>query len=254
MAHLASKRSSLRDLVLYKGLATSPREAEGLILAGRVLVNNQVLTKPGQTVPTRSVVNVKESKRFVSRGGEKLLGALQAFGLSATGATAVDLGASTGGFTHCLLRSGARIVFAVDIGRGLLDWSLRSDARVRCLEGRHARDLQPEWFEGACISLVTADLSFISVTVINQPLLRLARVQGQGFDCVALLKPQFEAPRHQVEPGGVVRDPNVINEILENTIKRSENTGLLARGVSPSVLRGPKGNQEMFIHFWVPPR
>lgn len=213
-------------------------------MAGRVRVAGRPAGKCGDTVrPGESVEVVPGPRRFVSRGGEKLDGAFEDLRLCAEGVVALDVGASTGGFTECLLRRGARRVFAVDVGLRLLDASLRADPRVVVLEGvnfRHAPpDLLPEK-----VSLATVDVSFISLRHLLGP---LRRFLAPGALVVALVKPQFEAGREAVGKGGVVRDEAARREAVRSVRAFAESIGYAVAGEAPSRLRGPKGNQEVFV-------
>jgi len=237
------------DVVLAEqGLAESREKAKRLIMAGQVwLVQGEAKTpvaKPGQQVPRSACLEVKESERFVSRGGYKLLTALEHFGLDVSGMTALDAGASTGGFTDCLLQFGASRVYAVDVGHGQLHWKLVRDDRVVNLERvnlRHAApDLLPEK-----VDLVVADCSFISLRLILPPCLQFLK---DGGHVLALVKPQFElGPEHAVK--GVVRSEELqlkaVDEIREFA---REVLGLTVLGAVPAGIKGPKGNQEYLLH------
>lgn len=235
----------LDTLLVERGLASSHALAQRLIGAGQVRVAGQVADKPGLRVATDAEITVDVAPRFVSRGGEKLEAALVRFGIDVTGATAADIGASTGGFTDCLLQRGARRVYAIDVGYGLLDWRLRNDPRVVVMERVNARYLQslPE-----LVDLVTTDVSFISLGLILPAAARWLRPGGQ---IVALIKPQFEAERHQVGKGGVVRDPAVHHAVLEHVVEMAAESGLGLHGLMPSPLHGPAGNVE-FLGWWKP--
>ena len=231
-------------LLVERGLAESRARAQRLIRAGLVRVAGQVADKPGTRVVTNAQVALQARPRFVSRGGEKLEAALARFGLDVEGTVVADTGASTGGFTHCLLQRGARRVYAIDVGYGQLDWRLRNDPRVVVMERTNARYLEnlPEQ-----VDLVTADVSFISLGLILPAAVGWLRPGGQ---VVALIKPQFEAGRREVEKGGVVRDPDVHRRVLERVLGSAAGLGLGLRGLMPSPLRGPAGNVE-FLGWWV---
>ena len=225
-------------LVVERGLAPSREQARALIMAGSVTVEGQVEDKPGTMVDERSAVFAEVASKYVSRGGLKLEKALDAFGLDVTGLVAVDIGASTGGFTDCLLQRGAARVYAVDVGYGQLDWRLRTDPRVVVIERTNVRYLSslPEPAD-----LATVDASFISLRLVIPATTRLLR--GSGL-VVALVKPQFEAGRGRVGKGGVVRDPEVHREVLRGLAEwgGAEGYGFQKLAVSP--IRGPAGNVE----------
>lgn len=244
-----AKNADRADVVLAEqGLAESREKAKRLIMAGQVcLVQGGARTpvaKPGQMVPRTARLEVKESERFVSRGGYKLLTALEHFGLDVTGLVALDAGASTGGFTDCLLQFGAARVYAVDVGHGQLHWKLVQDPRVVNLDGvnlRHAtEDLLPEQ-----VDLVVADCSFISLRLILPPCLRFLKDGGQ---ILALVKPQFElGPEHAVK--GVVRSEEMqLAAVAQVRDFARDELGLTPLGFVPAGIRGPKGNQEYLLH------
>ncbi len=236
-------------LLVQRGLVRSREEAQGLVMAGSVLVDGVALTKPGHSVSAQASVEVTASRRFVSRGGDKLLGALEHYGLNPAGLAAVDLGASTGGFTDCLLQHGARRVYAVDVGYGQFDFSLRARPEVVVLEKTNARFLKagdiPEPAD-----LVVIDVSFISLDKILPAAAALLRPGGR---VLALIKPQFEAGRGLVRKG-VIRDPEVHRRVIESVRGFGARIGLVEQGeVCPSPLLGPKGNREFFILFSLQP-
>ena len=224
-------------LLVERGLAESRNQAQALVLAGLV----PGFDKPGTQVDETAEVTVERPPPYVSRGGDKLAHALDAFAVSPAGRDCLDVGASTGGFTDCLLQRGARRVIALDVGYGQLHPRLRADSRVVVLERTNARDpgtlpFAPE--------LVTCDVSFISVQTVLPPVLRLAR---PGWEALALVKPQFEAGRSEA-PRGVVRDPDVHRNILRSVSEAAQGTGAAVTGVVDSGLPGPKGNREFFLH------
>ncbi|MGQ9887733.1 MAG: TlyA family RNA methyltransferase [Aggregatilineales bacterium] len=227
------------DLILVeRGLVHSREKARALIMAGEVTVNGIVVDKPGVRVSVSDCLHVKERPRFVSRGGEKLNAALNAFAISVAGRLCADVGASTGGFTDCLLQRGARRVYAIDVGYGQLDYRLRKDERVVVMERTNARYVEslPER-----VGLVVVDASFISLQVL------LPVIRGwlySAADVVTLIKPQFEAGRGQVGKGGVVRDSAVHRRVLLTTLSFAVELGYSARGLIVSPLRGPAGNVE----------
>lgn len=223
----------------------SRSEAALAIQAGRVTVSGRPATKAGALVsPDEPIVLSAPPRRFVSRGGEKLDAALARFGLDVSGRLALDAGASTGGFTDCLLQRGAAAVVAVDVGYGQLDWRLRQDPRVTLLERTNVRDLRPEQLPFTP-DLVTADLSFISLRLVLPALRRCA---APGSDFVLLVKPQFEVGRERVGPGGVVRDPGAWRDAVAEVARAGEALGLCPVGVTVSPLPGPAGNVEFFLH------
>jgi 23S rRNA (cytidine1920-2'-O)/16S rRNA (cytidine1409-2'-O)-methyltransferase len=200
-----------------------------------------VAARPGQVVASDAAVTVEAPAQFVSRGGEKLAQALLTFGIDPTGWVCADIGASTGGFTDCLLQRGAARVYAIDVGYGHLDWSLRQDARVVVLERTNIRHLAglPE-----PIDLATIDVSFIGLALVLPVVRRLVRPAGQA---VALVKPQFEASRGQVGRGGVVRERATHRQVLERGIEAARANAFAVRGLTPSPLRGPAGNIEFLL-------
>jgi 23S rRNA (cytidine1920-2'-O)/16S rRNA (cytidine1409-2'-O)-methyltransferase len=241
---MAKKRLDL--LLTEMGRAESREKAQRLILAGLVRVDGQVVDKPGRPCAEDAAIEVEAGNRFVSRGGEKLEEAFKQFQIGVGGRVCADIGASTGGFTDCLLQHGAVKVYAVDVGRGQLDWKLRNDPRVVVKEGLNARYLQPadipEPFQFAVV-----DVSFISLTLILPPVTKLLAPSGE---LVTLIKPQFEAGREKVGKGGVVRDPAVHEEVIGQV--RRFGTGTLPldwKGCCESPIKGPAGNVE-FLAWW----
>ncbi len=235
----------LDQWLVTHGYAPTRDEARAAIMAGDVTVDGVVMDKPGRRMRAGARVAVRRPEHvFVGRGGLKLTHALAAFGIDPGGRTAVDLGASTGGFTDCLLQAGVARVCAVDVGRGQLAWRLRTDPRVVCLEGINARYVTPEQVGGPC-DLVTVDLAFISLRLVWPA---IAPVVRPGGDVVALIKPQFEAGRPHVRRGGVVRDPAVHEAVLRTTLDAAAASGLVTRAVTASPLTGPAGNIEYFAH------
>jgi 23S rRNA (cytidine1920-2'-O)/16S rRNA (cytidine1409-2'-O)-methyltransferase len=241
---VAARGVRIDRLLVDRGLVPSRERAQRLVMAGEVLVDDRPVTKPGTVVPAEAVLRLRTAASpYVSRGGEKLAGALDAFGLDVEGRTALDVGASTGGFTDCLLRRGARRVIALDVGYGQLAWSLRQDPRVVVLERVNARALTAGLLPGTP-DLATVDVSFISLAHV---LPAVAGVLAPGGEIVALVKPQFEVGRGQVGKGGVVRDPALRAGAVAGVRAVAAAAGLDVRGEAPSVLPGPKGNQEVFL-------
>lgn len=241
-----SNRPRLDVALVDRGLAESRHKAQALIMAGSVRVDGRIAAKPAFPVTPEARIEVSEPARFVSRGGEKLEHALRFFGLDVTGMFCLDVGASTGGFTDCLLQRGAARVVAVDVGRGQLHARLRADSRVLLREGLNARFLAPSDLPEppgfACV-----DVSFISLAKIMPA---VAAVLRPGAAIVTLVKPQFEAGRDQVSRGGVVRDPAVRAEVLARVRRMGEHgAGLVWVGVVESPLTGPAGNVE-FLACW----
>ncbi len=221
----------------------SKSQARSLIMEGRVRVNGTPATKPGAAVRAQAQIEVERPRPFVSRGGEKLAHALDAFGIDPAGLQTLDIGASTGGFTDCLLSRGAAHVTAVDVGYGQLDWKLRNDPRVTVVERTNFRHLSDDAFPGG-FELIVIDTSFISLRTI------LARAVGylsQAGQIVALVKPQFEAGRERLGSGGVVRDPEVHRAILREVRDAMEPLGLGALALLASPLLGPAGNREFLM-------
>jgi 23S rRNA (cytidine1920-2'-O)/16S rRNA (cytidine1409-2'-O)-methyltransferase len=234
----AMTRIRLDVLLHERGLVESRETAKRLILAGHVLVNGQVASKAGVAVEDTAQLQIQQGLPYVSRGGFKLEKALRAFGLSPQGLVAADVGASTGGFTDCLLQQGAARVYALDVGYGQLDWSLRQDARVVVMERTNARYVEtlPE-----PVALVTIDVSFISLRLV---LPQVQRWLAEGGQVVALIKPQFEAGAGQVGKGGVVREERVHRQVLRDVLGWAIAHGWALRGLTRSPLKGPKGNIE----------
>lgn len=226
------------------GLFPTADLAARAVMAGLVQVNGQRVTKPGTPVAVADGLSIAEREKYVGRGGVKLEAGLDAFGVDPSGLVCVDIGASTGGFTDCLLQRGAVFVYAIDAGHGQLDWRLREDSRVECREKTNARFLQAEDFSRAP-QLAVGDVSFISLTVI---LPAVFGILPAGADAVFLLKPQFEAPREDVGSGGVVRDEVVHERCVAKVRECVQGSGQLWLGCIPSPLKGRDGNVEFLIH------
>jgi 23S rRNA (cytidine1920-2'-O)/16S rRNA (cytidine1409-2'-O)-methyltransferase len=234
----------LDKLLLEKNMAPTRQKAQALIAAGQVLVNNRLADKAGTMVEDSATIDVKESCPYVSRGGYKLEKGLKFFKINPTDLICIDIGASTGGFTDCLLKKGAAKVYAVDVGYGQLAWELRQDSRVVVMERTNARYLTAENLDGL-VDFAVIDASFISLKLLIPPLLPLFRKQ---VSILALIKPQFEVGRGKVGKGGVVRVPALHQEVIDAIIDFCKTIGLESRGVTPSPILGPKGNKEFLIH------
>jgi 23S rRNA (cytidine1920-2'-O)/16S rRNA (cytidine1409-2'-O)-methyltransferase len=234
-------KARLDVLLVERRLAESREKAQALIASGAVSVDGDTIAKPSAVVPSDAEIVVSEGPAYVSRGGLKLAGALDALRQNPAGLVCADVGASTGGFTDCLLQRGAARVYAVDVGYGQLAWTLRQDPRVVVLERVNARHPLP--IDGP-VDLATVDVSFISLTLV---LPSVATILKPGGRIIALVKPQFEAGRDEVGRGGVVRDPFVRARTVGRVCLWAIERGLRVRGVTPSPIPGPKGNREIFI-------
>lgn len=238
-------RRRLDAELVRRGLVVSRTGAAEAIRAGRVLVGGAPASTPARQVAAGEAITVTgPPPRFVSRGGDKLDAALRRFRVDVTGRRALDAGASTGGFTDCLLQAGAAHVYSVDVGRGQLAWTLRQDRRVTVVERTNVRALEPAALGGA-VDVVTADLSFISLLTVAPALAGCAIPDG---DFVLLVKPQFEAGRALVGRGGVVRDPAIHRRVLDEIVDGLASSGLLPQAVMPSPRRGADGNIEFLVH------
>lgn len=226
------------------GLAPSREKARALIMAGEVLVNGQTAHKAGEEVSSEANIEVKgDPVPFVSRGGLKLQKAVTVFPIDLTGKDCLDIGASTGGFTDCMLQHGAHHVWALDVGYGQLDWRLRNDERVTVMERTNARYMEPNWFP-APFAFASIDVSFISLKLILPPLLNCL---GEGGQVAALIKPQFEAGKGEVGKNGVVRDKALHARICAMVMQFSQDLGFWVRDLSFSPITGPKGNIEFLL-------
>jgi 23S rRNA (cytidine1920-2'-O)/16S rRNA (cytidine1409-2'-O)-methyltransferase len=237
-------KTRLDVLVFERGLAPSRERAQALLLAGSILVNGQKATKPGTQVASDARVEmIGEPQKYVSRGGLKLEGALEDFGVSPEGRVCLDVGSSTGGFTDCLLQRGATRVHAVDVSNDQLDWKLRQDARVTFIE-KNARYLEPgDIAERA--QLAVMDVSFISATKV---LPALVAAVAPGAEILVLIKPQFELAKREVGKGGIVKDAALHQKAIESVTHTASGLGLEILGVKPSHIAGTEGNQEFFLH------
>lgn len=240
-----SGKERLDKLMVDRGLTSSRERARALILAGQVVVGEHAVDKAGTRVEVDAPIRVKgEDIPYVSRGGIKLAHALDVFAVTVAGRTAIDVGASTGGFTDCLLQRGAARVYAVDVGYGQLAWKLREDPRVVSMERTNIRQLTAGTLE-TIPNLAVIDASFISLDKVLPPTLALLTPDAE---VVALIKPQFEVGRGQVGKGGVVRDPRQHDEVIARIRTEAEGLGCTVLGVTDSPLLGQKGNREFLIH------
>jgi 23S rRNA (cytidine1920-2'-O)/16S rRNA (cytidine1409-2'-O)-methyltransferase len=241
----APRKSRLDTLVFARNLAPSRERAQALILAGHVAVNGRTATKAGEAVAIDADITLLAADHpYVGRGGIKLAHALETFGIAVAGRRALDIGASTGGFTDVLLQAGASGVVALDVGHGQLDWRLRTDPRVVVREGLNARNLVATDLPYR-VDIVTIDVAFISLAHI---LPAVPALLAPGADVIALVKPQFEAGRAEVGPGGIVSDPLIHAQVLERVTQVAAGTGLERVGMTPSPITGATGNREFFLH------
>jgi len=241
---MKAERRRIDQLLTDRGLAPSREKARALLLAGAVRVANQRVDKPGTLVDLDAAIEVAEQMPYVSRGGFKLAAALDHFHVDPAGRVCLDIGASTGGFTDCLLQRGAARVHAVDVGHGQLDWKLRNDSRVVLHEGVNARFLQPADL-GETVSLAVCDVSFISATLI---LPVLPPVLGDPGEIVILVKPQFEVGRDQVGKGGIVREPSLHRAACDKVQTSAAALGFADIAIVPSPILGAEGNREFLLY------
>ena len=242
-------RERIDKLLLDRGLVTSREAGRARILAGEVLVDERPVTKAGSLVDATAAIRLKSiAAPYVSRGGTKLAKALNEFKIAVAGKSALDVGASTGGFTDCLLQHGAARVFAVDVGYGQLDWRLRNDPRVVVLEKTNVRYLEVSALPSR-VGVATVDVSFISLKLVLPSIKNLLE---PGADVVALIKPQFEVGKGQVGKGGVVRSPEDHQRVIQEIAAAAAALGFSVHGVIESPLLGPKGNKEFLIHLSLP--
>ena len=236
-----AKKTRIDLLLVERGLVESRSQAQRLIMAGQVRVNDQVVNVSSRKFAFNAQITLESGPRFVSRGGDKLAAALETFSTDIDGKVCADVGASTGGFTDCLLQAGAARVYAIDVGRGVLHWRLRNHPKVVVMEGVNAREMEslPE-----SIQVVTIDASFISLRTLLPSVVQWLDKDGE---VIALVKPQFEAGREAVGKGGVVRDPLVHQRVLRQVIDCAVELKLGPQAVMTSPLRGPKGNREFLL-------
>jgi 23S rRNA (cytidine1920-2'-O)/16S rRNA (cytidine1409-2'-O)-methyltransferase len=245
------KRERIDKLLVSKGLAESRTKAQAMVMAGSVLVNEQRVEKPSDQFPPDVSIRIKDAdnpaSRYFGRGGVKLEAALREFQIDARGFVCLDVGASTGGFTHCLLQHGATRVFAIDVGHNQIDWRLRQDSRVEVREGVNARYLQPDNFPTQ-FDLIVVDVSFISLTKVLPALVPLLKRHGK---LIALIKPQFEVGRGEVGGGGIVKDPAQHQRVVQEINEFTRTIGLIPQQVIESPIRGAEGNVEFLAFFGV---
>ncbi len=241
---MAKEKERLDKVLVKRGLAESREKAQALIMAGQVYVNGIRIDKAGTKIPLGAEIEIRgKGLPFVSRGGLKLAHALKEFALEPREFICADIGASTGGFTHCLLKAGARRVYAIDVGKGQLHFRLRQDPRVVVMEGVNARYLKAEDLPEP-VDLATIDVSFISLTKV---LPAVANILKPGGQIIALIKPQFEVGPKRVGKGGVVRDPKLHEEVVDQIKSFAQKLGFKVLGVAESPLLGPAGNKEFLI-------
>ena len=244
---MAKKRLDLR--LVEENLAESKEPAQRLVIAGKVRVDGQLAVAPSQMIKDDATLDVNSGKQFVSRGGKKLAAALDAFPVNVQGLVCADAGASTGGFTDCLLQNGAAKVYAIDVGHGILDWKLRNDPHVVVMEQTNARHVSKL---DEPVDLVVIDASFISLKVLL-PVIKgwfppMVSQKKGGGEVIALIKPQFEAKREESKFGkGVIRDPEIHRRVLHEILTFAKDQGLPPRGLLRSPVLGPKGNVEFLV-------
>jgi 23S rRNA (cytidine1920-2'-O)/16S rRNA (cytidine1409-2'-O)-methyltransferase len=249
MTNPKTTKVRLDCLLVERGMASSREQAQALILAGAVLVGERPADKAGSAVPSDAEIRIRrEENPYVSRGGLKLRGALDTLGLSVQGLVALDVGASTGGFTDCLLQAGATKVYAIDVGYGQLAWKLREDARVVCIERTNIRHYDGNGISDG-IDIAVIDASFISLRLVIPPVLKLIK---NGAIVLALVKPQFEVGKGEVGMRGVVRDPALHERVLTETASFCRELGLDVLENCASPLTGPAGNREFFLYMKKP--
>ena len=239
------EKERLDVLLVNRGMVESREKAKAVIMTGNVFVNEQREDKAGQKFPVDVYIEIRGKKlKFVSRGGYKLEKALQVFPITLTDLTCMDVGASTGGFTDCMLQNGAKFVYSIDVGTNQLAWKLRQDERVRSMEKTNIRYVTPEDV-GEPVDFVSIDVAFISLTKVLEPIWHLMKDEAQ---MVCLIKPQFEAGREKVGKKGVVRDLTVHKEVMEHVISYAKSLGFGIKGLDFSPIRGPEGNIEYLLY------
>jgi 23S rRNA (cytidine1920-2'-O)/16S rRNA (cytidine1409-2'-O)-methyltransferase len=238
-------KDRLDQILLTRKLAPTIEAARAMIYAGEIFLAEQLSDKPGRVCSTDVAIRVKEKSPYVSRGGLKLEKALAEFRVSPAGRVCLDIGASSGGFTDCLLQNNARKVHAVDVAYGQLAWKIRQDPRVTVLERFNARHISAKDINNDPIDLAVMDVSFISLTTLLPP---IAKLFAQKISILALIKPQFELPRADIGPGGVVSEALLHQKAIDKIIVFAEQSGLISKGIVASPILGPKGNREFLIH------
>ncbi len=238
-------KKRLDVLLVEQGLAQSREKAKAIIMSGIVYVDNCKEDKAGSMFEETKTIEVRgKTLPYVSRGGLKLEKAMKSFPIQLTGSVCMDVGSSTGGFTDCMLQNGAEKVFAVDVGHGQLDWKLRNDPRVVCMEKTNIRYVTKEQIGGVSLDFASIDVSFISLTKVLQPVYEMLR---DGGEIVALIKPQFEAGREKVGKKGVVRDKKVHCEVIDKILEYAPTIGFVPKGLTFSPVKGPEGNIEYLV-------
>lgn len=238
-------KKRLDQYLLDKGYAETRSKAQALIMSGGVYINEQKADKAGTFVAENDKIEVRQQPKYVSRGGLKLEKALDSFGIVLDGKICMDIGASTGGFTDCMLQNGAARIFAVDVGYGQLAWSIRNDERVTNMERTNIRFVTPQSIGGTVLDFASIDVSFISLKLIFPVLKSLLKDNGEF---VALIKPQFEAGREKVGKNGVVKDPETHREVIKNVILYAADNDFFIKGLDFPPIKGPKGNIEYLLH------
>lgn len=240
------KKIRIDENLVESGIADNLKHAQALILAGQVIVNDQRVDKAGCLIHIGAVIRLKNEKRFVSRGGLKLQGGLDKFKLNPTGLVCLDIGASSGGFTDCLLQSGAKKIYAVDVAYGQIDWKIRSNPKVIVIERFNAKNISKTQIPEA-IHLAVIDVSFISLTKLIIPMVRLFQDKS-AVSIIALIKPQFELPKHQIGTNGVVQTDELRQLAIDHVFDFLKSNDLSPSEVVQSPIKGPKGNVEYLVH------
>ena len=239
------KKIALDKILIKKGLAKNLKESRPLIMTGKVIVNDHMIDKPGTLVDPQLTIRIKgSSSKFVSRGGDKIEAPIDTFNIDIKNKTVIDVGSSTGGFTDCVLQKGADLVYAVDVGYGQLAWKLQQDVRVKSFERKNIRDLELAELDRSP-DLAVIDASFISLKKI---LPKVASILNKDGEILALIKPQFEARKEDVETGGIVRDEKLYREIIKDIVDEAKKLSLMVAGIMESPIKGQKGNREFFIY------
>ena len=238
-------KDRLDQILINRKIAPTMKMARAIIYAGEVYVDDQISDKPGLLLSVDVKIRTKDKCRYVSRGGLKLEKALAHFDISVSDLICVDVGASSGGFTDCLLQHNAQKVYAIDVAYGQLAWKVRQNPRVVVLERFNVRNIAAENINNDLIQLAVMDVSFISLTTLLPP---IAKLFHRDVSIIALIKPQFELPRDDVGPGGVVAEPSLHQKAIDKIESFAEQSGLISKGIVPSPILGPKGNREFLIY------